>query len=240
MEYIIIPCIFAVISIILALYFYFKYNKIVVLIQDTKTSKITTLKQGFAEITGKIEKKDGLLTSPMSRKPCVYYRFKVEEKRSSGKNSHWKRIIDDEKYVRFFISDNSGKAIVDCYKAKFNFDTDVKGNSGTFKDATPEMVEALNKYGYSDEGMFGFNKTLRYKEIFLEEGDNAYLLGEVTQMEGYFPVFSKASSPFYIADKPEEQIVKQYQKYKTIALICMAAVLLGVGLFLYYQLGSPL
>jgi len=129
------------------------------------------------------------LESPLSGKPCVYYKFKVEECRGSGRGARWVTIVDDEKYKKFEINDGSGYAIIDMNDSELNFKTDRKTRSGFLEKATPEMEKALQKYGKSKDGWM-FEKTIKYKETFLEEGDELYVLGEVNDFENYKPIFN--------------------------------------------------
>jgi len=70
------------------------------LIRDTPVAKITALGPGPAQVQGRVVALSALLTGPLSGRPCVYYHFKVDEKRTvrhgpHGSSSHWKTVIDD-------------------------------------------------------------------------------------------------------------------------------------------------
>lgn len=191
---------------IIAIVFYNIYSKRYRLIFNTETSRITTLKKGFYEIKGKVALLNEKLASPLNQQPCVYYKFKVEEQRSSGKSSSWHTLIKDEKYVRFGIQDTSGMAYIEADGAKLLLNKDDKGSTGLFKRATDELKAALKKYDKTSKGWIS-EKTLKYEETYLTEGDELYILGEVPEMEGDYPVFKKGKLPFYISDKSEESLL---------------------------------
>jgi hypothetical protein len=50
---------------------------------------------GLGSVKGKVVLHGQPLTASLSGRACVYYRVIVEEHRSSGKSSHWHKIIDD-------------------------------------------------------------------------------------------------------------------------------------------------
>lgn len=220
----------------IAVVLYNKYSKRYRIILNTETSRITTLKKGFYEIKGKIALLNEKLTSPLSKAPCVYFKFKVEEQRSSGKSSHWHTIIKDEKYVRFGVQDTSGMAYIEAEGAKLIVNKDDKGSTGIFNKATTELEAALKMYGKTSNGWI-FDKTLKYEETYLSEGDDLYVLGEVMEMEGYYPVIKKGKLPFLISDKSEESMLRSSKRIFQVALFFMIAVPLGIVVYSLYYLG---
>lgn len=213
--------------------FYNKFKKIHDLIKNTQTSKITTLKKGFYEIKGKVAKLDEQLESPYSEQPCVYYKFKVEQERSSGKNSHWDTIINDEKFVPFAVEDSSGKAIIDLRNAQLKFYKDVKEKSGFWNSASDNMEQTLAMYGKTSKSWI-FEKNLRYHETYLEEGDEVYVIGEVLDFKEYYPVFMKNKLPYIVSDKSEESLLSTY---KTIYQSILFGGIVVVLILLYFVFG---
>lgn len=221
---------------IIAIVLYYKYSKRFHLIFNTETSRITTLKKGFYEIKGKVTFLEKKLISPLAQVPCVYYKFKVEEQRGNGKNSHWHTVIKDEKYIRFGIQDPSGIAYIEPAGAKLLLVKDDKGSTGLFKKATDELKTAMKQYGKTTEGWI-FDKTLRYEETFLSEGDDLIVLGEVSQMEGYYPVIKTGNHPYLISDKSEESLLSTSKRVFQIALLFMVAIPMGLLVYFMYYFG---
>jgi hypothetical protein len=61
---------------------------------DTPTSKIRSAAQGYVELYGVLEAlPDMQLRGPLTGKPCLWWRFRIEEYRSSGKKRSW-RVIE--------------------------------------------------------------------------------------------------------------------------------------------------
>lgn len=217
------------------LYYLYSFSKKrYVLIQNTETSKITTLKKGFYEIKGKVKFLEEKLISPLSHKDCVYYRFLVEEQRSTGKSSSWHTLIKDEKKVSFAVEDSSGQAIIDMQGARLKIRTDDKGGTGIFSDASVGFEDTLARYNISDKAWI-FKRTLRYNEKFVEEGDELYVLGEVRDFRSYYPVFSKGKLPYLISDRSEDELIRESKRYSRLALLFLIVLPLAAALFLLYR-----
>ncbi len=222
------------VAVAIAVYFlYISYNRYKI-ISKTETSNISWLQEGFNEIKGTIVSLEEQLTSPFSEKPCVYYQFKVEQKKSSGKNSHYVSIIDDKKFKKFGVDDGTGIAIIDLNNADIQIKIDKKDTSGFFNNADENQVRALNKYSQTSKG-FLFEKTLRYTEKYLEVGDEVYVLGEVTGREQSKPVFKNGKFPLFVSDKSENELLNQY-KIRMIVAISVIAVAVVAGYFMGSEL----
>ncbi len=84
-------------------------------ITDTPTSRIASAAQGYVELLGTGRPLDHPpLLSPLTRLPCLWYRYQVEEK----KGDKWQTISRDESNVSFIIDDGSGRCVVDVEGAE--------------------------------------------------------------------------------------------------------------------------
>lgn len=149
--------------------------------------------RGPVRIQGRVEYTSPPLIAPMSGRHCAYFEFKVNEKRSSGKSSHWVTIIDDRDGGDFAVVDDSGKAIIDVGLAKILLTKDDNRSSGTFNDATPRLESTLAKYGETSKGWI-FNKSLRYEEGVLEQGEDVSVAGFFEAEEVRDPLTGAVSS----------------------------------------------
>jgi hypothetical protein len=231
MEHMLIFLIIGLIVIGIAGYFLFINYRRFQLIQKTDTSAISMVYNGFYEVKGKIVPQGNLLSSPFSGKQCVYYDFTVEQKKSSGKSSHWVKIIDDQRYVNFGLDDGTGVAIVDMQGADVQIKTDSKERSGMFNSANEQEKAVLEKYNQSNKTWI-FEKSLRYTEKFLETGDELYVLGEVNGKEGMKPLFRKAAMPLFVSDKSENELLNYY-KFRIIGSIAAIAAVVALNIWIY-------
>jgi hypothetical protein len=86
-------------------------------ITDTPTSRIASAAQGYVELTGDGRPLDHPpLLSHLTRLPCLWYRFVVEEK--TGNDDKWKTVERGESEVPFLIDDGSGRCVVDVEGAE--------------------------------------------------------------------------------------------------------------------------
>jgi len=114
--------------------------------------------------------------SPLSGRRCAQYRVVVEEYRSDGESGSWHTIIEDEKSQNILLKDETGEVLVRMSGAQVAVTNDAHYRSGTFNDATPLLESFLAKHGYQSTGWF-FNKSLRYEEGLLEEGEEVAICG---------------------------------------------------------------
>jgi hypothetical protein len=83
-------------------------------IENIPTSLSAGLAYGPAEIKGKVEPMvDQLIEGPLTKQDCVYYRYKITERRGSGKNAKTVVISDDEVFVPFHCRDAEGVVGID-------------------------------------------------------------------------------------------------------------------------------
>ncbi len=224
-NYFILVLVVALIAEAVVGFYLIKNRKIHQLITQTVTSRIANLRNGFYEIKGRVVALKPPLITPFSKKACVYYDFLVEEKRSNGKNSHWAKYIKDIHTQKFGVDDGSGTAVIEPRKAIMKLIVDRKEQSGMFNKAEEDQKEVLSQYGKRNRGLI-FEKTLRYREIFLEEGDEVIVLGEVNSRDDFRPVFKRLNQPMFVSDKPENELVSSYRNkvYLSVAVMIIVAV----------------
>ncbi|WP_406685119.1 hypothetical protein N1F78_05180 [Seonamhaeicola sp. MEBiC1930] len=129
----------------------------------------------LTKITGKVLHVHEPFVAPFSKRKCVAYLFKIEQKVSSGKSSHWKTVVEQEDIQDFFIEVNGDVVMIKPVKVPKNYFSylveDKSINSGFLNDPTPEFKKILDYYNVESENFLGFNKTLRYSERILELGE---------------------------------------------------------------------
>jgi hypothetical protein len=199
-------------------------------IEDTPTTPVRNVAEGFVEVKGKVKNLRQLLMSPLTKKPCVYYRFHVEEHVQRGKNSYWKTVVDDKQDCGTLVEDASQASIlVNLMASNLMLKPDNHARSGFLKDASIDLEETLAAYGRSSKG-FIFNKNMRYTETMLEVGDEIYVLG-TAQRAGDGLIIDKGNDLFIVSDQSEEQLTKSFHNKKLGGFIT-AGILGAGGLFL--------
>lgn len=148
-------------------------------LKRTVVKHIETVREGeIAKIVGRVELVEDKGVAPLSGRSCAGYYVLVQEKTASSKNSHWRTIIEEEKYKDFVINDGTGIAIVNRHKLKSYIVKDWKEYSGFRHDTTPALEQYLNVHGFKSRNFIGLNKSIRYSEGVLEPGETVAALGK--------------------------------------------------------------
>jgi len=156
-------------------------------IMGTPTSPVAQAPgNGPVEIKGRVVAgEQGVLAAPFSGRHGVYVRVVVQELRSTGRSSYWATLVDETDLRPFYIEDGSGQmARVMPAGANVILDQTNVGNSGTFNDAPPHLIQFLAARGLSSTSWLGFNKRMRYDEQVLCVNDAVYALGPSAREAG--------------------------------------------------------
>lgn len=219
--------------------------------ENTPTSNVRSLAMGLCEIYGEAKTGiDGVLKSPFSNEDCLYYNYKIEEYRSSGKRSRWVTVNKGSDYVPFILDDDTGSVLVNPGQAEFDIPTDNVFHSGTGNDAPMAITSFLQGKGLAATGLFGWNKKMRYTESFIRPGEWLYILGtakdnprvdEATAQQGHLDVMiaHDKNNLFYISDKSEKSCIGNHAWSvffrvwggMSLTLLCLAYILYETGLF---------
>lgn len=80
------------------------------IVADTPTSRIASAPQGYIEITGRgVHPPGDTLASPLSGLPCLWYRYRIEER----EGDRWKTIESAMSHDTFGVNDGSGMMLID-------------------------------------------------------------------------------------------------------------------------------
>lgn len=180
---IIVILVIFVIAIIGFLVYYFNGKQVIIrTLSKIPHKPASSLKTNeLSKVTGKALHVKEPLKAPYSGRHCVFYQIIIQQKVSSGKSSHWKTLVKEERFQDFFIDTNGDFVIIKpqdhprnyiCHLVK-----DKKQSSGTFNDPTPQFVSLLERYKIKPENYFGFNKRLRYEEGIIHVGERITVAG---------------------------------------------------------------
>lgn len=162
-----------VVAAVAGFFFAFSFIQRKRIIEDTPTSKIRSAAQGYLELVGHGELMDGQpVVSPLTRTPCTWYEYKVEERRQTGKRTEWKTIRKEISDALFLIRDETGHCIIDpegAYVTVASKDvwygnevTPLRGPSGGTKNSL----------------FFGsINRRYRYTEKRMHDNETLYAIG---------------------------------------------------------------
>jgi hypothetical protein len=132
----------------------------------------------MVKIIGELKYAEKPLFAPLSERKCAVYKIIVEEYRSSGRSGSWIEIINDKNCTNFYLKNGNSYALIKPTPSELLLNKDANYKSGTFNEATSFLNEYINRFGKKSKGLFGFNKSMRYKEGILEEGEIVAVLGK--------------------------------------------------------------
>ena len=96
------------------LYGFLRYSRLLRLIADTPTARIRSAPQGFVQFEGTADWLPGPeIVAPLTGLPCVWYRYRIEERRGGGRNRR-RVVIDQGRSDDLFrLDDGTGACVVD-------------------------------------------------------------------------------------------------------------------------------
>ncbi len=184
---------------------------------DIPTSKVRSTAVGLVELNGKA-KPIKLLTSPLTKKPCMYYCIEHQVYKRGAVMWNYETTDKVEKYTNFYIEDDTGKIEVNPKNAGFKIAFD---------------------YIKSKEG--SIERDVEYK---IEPGENVYVLGTARIKPGAKSVKNEKSliiakgenDPFYyIADSSVKETEENAMRI-TMLLMAFGFVLLLFSFgYLFYR-----
>jgi hypothetical protein len=147
------------------------------LISDTPRSRIRSAAQGYVELRGRGELPQSQPNlAPLTKRPCVWWMYKIEHFESSGKSSHWHTINNGTSGVPFLLQDEDHWCVVspagaDVYPSE---KTVWRGNA-----AWPQQLPA----GSAGFGRFG-GGDYRFTEHRIYEHEQLDVIGEFRSVGG--------------------------------------------------------
>jgi hypothetical protein len=140
------------------------------LVEDTPTALVRSAAQGFVRLEGAAQLMPGEpIMAPLSRRPCVWWRYRIEERRGSGER--WQRLETDTSSAHFELVDTTGAVLVDPDGAELHGTTSI-----TWYGDSPQPTAGPPAL----EGFRGFGDSYRYTEESIEAGAFIHALGHLT------------------------------------------------------------
>ena len=137
---------------------------------DTPTSKIRSAAQGYVEFYGVLgEQADTAIVAPLTGKPCLWWRFRIEEYQSSGKNRSWRLLESGSSEGWLLLDDGSGSCLIDPRGAE------VRPSTREVWRGSLRHPRGPAKSGWA--ALFSVGKSYRYTEERLHAGQPLYAIG---------------------------------------------------------------
>jgi len=128
----------------------FRQYRNYLLIADTPAIAIRSIPMGFAQVHG-IVKGDKTIASPLTHTQCFAYKVLIERWKtdSDGHGGHWANHRTDMDGVGFYLTDKTGKVLVDAQGAEFDLPQSARCEAGSGRDSATGVAatrDELLKY----------------------------------------------------------------------------------------------
>jgi len=144
---------------------------------DTPTSKIRSAAQGYVEFYGVLHEQAGTaVVAPLTGKPCLWWRFRIEEYQSSGKNRSWRLLESGSSEGWLVLDDGTERCLIDPRGAEVRPSTREQWRGSLRHPRGPAQS------GWA--AVFAAGKSYRYTEERLHAGQPLYAIGEFRSSGG--------------------------------------------------------
>jgi hypothetical protein len=109
-------------------------------LQDTPRINARSVAMGFVHVHGKTIATE-VLESPITKVPCCYYSYSVEQWATGNKGSHWSPIFSDTQYRNFYLDDGTGRVLVNPAGASFNI---LKTFDGIIGGKQADLIQSIS------------------------------------------------------------------------------------------------
>jgi hypothetical protein len=160
------------------------------LIQDIPRSTIRSAALGLVELNGTASG-DSTLLSPLCQLDCFFYQITAWVLGGGDQYRHWKKVAEESLSVPFFITDDSGRMLVDAKGADLQIPPDYSEQYGDTAQGTygraaayalspevgvPEAVgHFIARHGISRDA------PLKVEERSVKAGDRLFIVGTVCE-----------------------------------------------------------
>jgi hypothetical protein len=151
-------------------------------IEDTPTSRVRSAAQGYVEISGlSVLPPDCHNKAPLTKIPCAWWRYKIEERRYAGRSRSWFTIQGDTSTEPFLLDDGTGQCLIDPRGAEV-----FPGASNVWYGAS-EWPEVRIPDGTGILGRLAdalLTDKYRYTEYRLQAHEHVYAIGAFRSLGG--------------------------------------------------------
>jgi hypothetical protein len=152
------------------------------IIEDTPTSRVRSAAQGYVELSGRaMLPANAKIKGPLTGKPCAWWRYKIEKRRSRGRSRWWSTLQSGTSDVPFLLDDGTGTCLIDPRGAEvLPGSSDVWYGPSEWPDV--HIPDGTGVFGWLVDSVL--TDKYRYTEHRLQEHDRLYAIGAFRSFGG--------------------------------------------------------
>ncbi len=151
-------------------------------IEDTPTSRVRSAAQGYVEFSGRaMLPPSSHIKGPLTGKPCAWWRYKIEQRGSSGRSRSWSTVQSGTSDVPFLLDDGTGRCLIDPRGAEvFPGASDVWYGPSEWPEV--HIPNGTGVFGWLVDHLV--TGRYRYTEHRFQEHDPLYAIGSFRSLGG--------------------------------------------------------
>lgn len=216
-------------------------------IQNASPCKAGSPVAGLVKIQGTVKavNPSELLISPIEQRPCVYYKFVIEQFRTSSSTAKssvgrapgsgsWERIVEDVQAIPMVITDETGELAIDTQEAKLDFKAKSM-EANLFTSLPADLQESLRQRYKIVTSTYFIPKQLRYSEVVIAEDAEVFAVGDCEVKDGQ-ATMTRKEHPLLVTFRKEEEVVRNSKITATIctvAAVVVSILFLAITVFLF-------
>ncbi len=151
-------------------------------VRDTPTSRVRSAAQGYVELDGRGVLAPGVQTrGPLTRLPCTWWSYKIEEVRSMRRSRSWSTIDRGTSSSFFYLDDGTGRCLIDPRGAQV-FAVEKTVWYGSTRQADVRIPGETSLLGRVADVLMRGN--FRYTEHRMDVGAPLYAIGSFRSVGG--------------------------------------------------------
>jgi hypothetical protein len=148
------------------------------LIADLPTSRVRSASQGLVELAGLARAADEPLSAPLSGRPCLWWRYRIERYRSGRRGNSWVTVEQGASAAPLKLDDGSGHCLI--------LPDGGEVRSHRIKRWAGHQRRPPTGDDAAGHGLLGtvLGQRYRYTEELIADGDPLYVLGHFETADG--------------------------------------------------------
>lgn len=192
------------------------------LISSTPPTALSGLTPGLHEVQGAVHG-EGTLTSPLTERPCLYWRLIIEQRRQNK----WETLVDRKECVPTWLDDGGGRLDIDVGAADVILTRAEHVSGGIYGVPSAELTAVLARLEEAPPNLQG--PYVRYREECFLQGDRLHAVGTVVESEGTWRMRPEGDV-YVLSDRDESEVVRYEER---MALRWGGVVAIGLGVLVW-------